>query len=36
MNAFGLFVSSIRSAFFLCSISLNGFETAMYEHLHEH
>ena len=35
MSAFGLFVSSIRSAFFLCTVSLNGFETAVYEHLYE-
>lgn len=35
MSAFRLFVSSIISAFFLCTISLNGFETAVYEQLCE-
>ena len=35
MSAFRLFVSSIRSAFFLCTISLNGFGTAVCEHLCE-
>jgi hypothetical protein len=33
MSAFGLFVSSIRSAFF--KTILNGFEMAVYEHLYE-
>jgi hypothetical protein len=35
MSAFGLFVSSIITAFFLFTISLNGLEMVVYEHLYE-